>query len=103
MLPFDIGSEGTLWSWTIQDFLPKAPYNSGESEADFTPYGVGYVQMPCGIKVESRLTVAAPDQLKIGMPMHLAVAPYGHTMHGERIFTYVFSPTPSAMEGASHG
>lgn len=101
--PFDIGSEGTLWSWTIQDFLPKAPYNSGETEADFEPYGVGYVEMPSGIKIESRLTVADPGRLQIGMPMRLALAKYGHTMHGEPIFTFVFSPLQAATEGANHG
>jgi uncharacterized OB-fold protein len=49
--PWELGGEGTLWSWTLQGFLPKLPYNSGESEADFQPYGVGYVEMPCGVKV----------------------------------------------------
>lgn len=96
----DVGSEGILWSWTIQDFLPKAPYNSGETEADFKPYGVGYVEMPSGIKVESRLTVADPQALRIGMPMRLGLAQYGRTGDGESLFTFAFSP---ATEGAAHG
>lgn len=89
---FEIGSEGILWSWTIQGFLPKAPYDSGETEVDFKPYGVGYVEMPSGIKVESRLTVADPDELRIGMPMELAVAPYGVTPEGDQRLTFVFRP-----------
>lgn len=101
MLSFDLGSEGTLWSWTIQDFLPKSPYNSGETEADFQPYGVGYVQMPAGIKVETRLTVADPARLEIGMPMRLALAPYGKAPAGEPLYTFVFSPT--SMEGKNNG
>lgn len=103
MAAFDIGNEGILWSWTIQDFLPKAPYNSGETEADFKPYGVGYVQMPSGIKVESRLAASDPGQLRIGMPMRLAVAPYGKTPAGELLATFVFAPIETAMEGANHG
>lgn len=74
--PCDIGSRGSLWSWTIQAFLPKAPYDGGETEADFKPYGVGYVQMPGGIKIEGRLTVADPALLRIGMPMKLTLTPY---------------------------
>lgn len=103
MAAFDIGGEGILWSWTIQDFLPKAPYNSGETEADFKPYGVGYVQMPSGIKVESRLAAADPGRLRIGMAMRLAVAPYGKTQEGEPLATFVFAPIETAMEGATHG
>jgi uncharacterized OB-fold protein len=89
----DLGSEGILWSWTIQAFLPKPPYNSGETEADFAPYGVGYVEMPSGIKVESRLTIADPEKLSIGMPMALAVAPYGKTPEGAELLTFVFRPS----------
>src|SRR5690349_6587257 len=54
----DLGGEGTLWSWTIQGFCPKLPFDSGETDADFTPYGVGYVELASGLKVECRLTVA---------------------------------------------
>jgi uncharacterized OB-fold protein len=103
MTAFDLGSDGILWSWTIQDFLPKAPYNSGETEADFKPYGVGYVQMACGIKVESRLTVADPGQLKIGMAMRLDLQIYGKTPAGESLSTFVFSPVSAAKEGKQNG
>ena len=27
----ELGRRGTLWSWTIQAFLPKSPYDSGET------------------------------------------------------------------------
>lgn len=101
MVPFDLGHEGTLWSWTIQGFLPKSPYNSGETELDFKPYGVGYVEMPSGIKVESRLTIADADSLNIGMPMELVLIPYGKTAAGESVFTYAFAPATAS--GKEHG
>jgi uncharacterized OB-fold protein len=103
MESFDIGREGTLWSWTIQNFLPKSPYNSGETEADFKPYGVGYVEMASGVKIECRLSVADPAKLKIGMPMTLAVEPYGKAPEGESILTFVFFPTQQTMEGTGNG
>src|SRR5438046_1999824 len=44
---------GTLVSWTTQEFLPKEPYASGETEETFTPYGVGLVQLDDIVRVEA--------------------------------------------------
>ena len=68
MVPADLGNEGTLWTWTIQSFMPKTPYHTDETPETFTPYGVGYVELACGLKVESRLRENTPEQLTIGMP-----------------------------------
>ncbi|MOA60130.1 hypothetical protein D3C78_1849350 [compost metagenome] len=53
--------------------------------------------MPCGVKVESRLTVADPQQLRIGMPMELTLVRYGRTAAGEPLHTFAFAPL--AAEG----
>lgn len=92
MEPHALGREGRLWSWTIQGFQPKAPYKGGESEADFRPYGVGYVEMPSGVKVESRLTVADPALLKIGMPMALTLEAYRQVPGEAPVYTFAFAP-----------
>ncbi|HWI10652.1 MAG TPA: OB-fold domain-containing protein [Burkholderiaceae bacterium] len=89
---FDLGHRGRLWSWTVQDFCPKPPYDGAENEADFRSYGVGYVEMACGIKVESRLTLADPARLHIGMAMELTLDPYRHHTDGTAIHTYAFRP-----------
>lgn len=96
MSALDLGGHGRLWSWTVQAFLPKSPYNSGETEADFQPYGVGYVEMPCGVKVESRLTSADPALLSIGMPMQLTLVQYGARVDGSPLHTYAFTPAGDA-------
>ena len=101
MKAHDLGRDGTLWSWTIQGFLPKAPYDSSETPENFKPYGVGYVQMASGIKVESRLTVADPAELRIGMPLELTLVPYRATRDGSPIFTFAFCP--ATTKGARHG
>ena len=95
MSSFDLGRHGTLWSWTIQGFLPKAPYDSGETPETFQPYGVGYVEMESGIKVESRLTLADEAQLRIGMPLELTLIPYRTSSDGE-VHTFAFRPSTSA-------
>jgi len=92
----DLGSEGRLWSWTIQGFCPKTPYNSGETDADFKPFGVGYVEMASGLKVESRLTLADPARLHIGMTMELTLEPYRRLPQGEPVFTFAFGPAQEA-------
>lgn len=87
----DLGGAGTLWSWTIQAFAPKAPYDGGGADG-FVPYGVGYVELPSGLKVESRLTTADPTQLRIGMPMRLVLERYGRDAAGTPLLTYAFAP-----------
>lgn len=93
---FDLGSAGRLWSWTIQGFCPKPPYDSGETDADFTPYGVGYVELASGLKVESRLTVADPARLRIGMPMALTLQAYRRASDGAPVHTFAFEPVDPA-------
>ena len=67
-----LSRSGTLWSWTIQGFEPKAPYAGPQP---FMPYGVGYVELAGEVIVESRLTTTAG--LEIGMPMRLVIESFG--------------------------
>jgi uncharacterized protein len=82
-------TEGTLWSWTVQSFRPKAPFRGVEP---FEPYGVGYVELPGACIVESRLTTADPDRLQIGCPMRLTVIPFATDADGAELLTYAFAP-----------
>jgi uncharacterized OB-fold protein len=69
-----LARQGTLWTWTIQCFPPKSPPYAGDQES-FTPYGVGYVELPGEVRVEALLTVDDPDELEIGMPVELTLVP----------------------------
>ena len=87
---YALAREGTLWSWTIQGFPPKSPPYSGSAD-DFQPYGVGYVELGGKVRVEGILTTADPDQLEIGMTMHLVAIPAaGHEQEG--LLTFGFAP-----------
>jgi uncharacterized OB-fold protein len=95
----ELGDQGILWSWTIQTFMPKAPYKSDETAETFQPYGVGYVEMPGGVRVESRLLPNKPEDLQIGMPMQLDIIPFrtdGTDGSGDQIMTFRFSPVKEA-------
>jgi len=83
---------GTLWTWTVQGFLPKSPpYKGPETPKDFAPYGVGYVELPGAVKVETRLTTADPAELCIGREMELVILPFT-TADGDELVTFAFQP-----------
>jgi uncharacterized OB-fold protein len=84
---------GTLWTFTTQEFLPKnPPYAGTESAEDFTPYGVGYVELPDHVMVEARLTESSADRLRIGMEMELVIEPFLVNDSGDEVMTFAFRP-----------
>jgi uncharacterized protein len=84
---------GTLWSWTIQGFRPKSPPYTGPDEC--VSYGVGYIDLGV-VKVESRLTVSTPEELAIGMDMHMVMIPWSVDADGTEVLTYAFAPVLGA-------
>lgn len=86
---------GTLWTFTTQDFLPKEPYAGGETADSFAGYGVGMVELGGEVRVEGRLTVADPAQLRIGMELELVVVPFREDADGT-VLTYAFAPVGGA-------
>jgi uncharacterized protein len=82
---------GTLWTWTTQDFLPKEPYASGETDETFRPYGVGLVQLGDEVRVEARLTEADPAKLDFGMEVRLVVVPFREDGDTTTV-TFAFEP-----------
>ncbi|MEO0998275.1 MAG: OB-fold domain-containing protein [Pseudomonadota bacterium] len=88
----ELPRRGTLWTWTVQRFLPKAPYAGSVSPATFEPYGVGYVELPGAVRVEARLTEADPGRLAIGMPMEVVFAPFLTDADGTEVIGFAFRP-----------
>ena len=87
-----LARRGTLWTWTTQGFLPKAPYAGPETEESFEPYTIGYVELPGEVRVETRLTENDPDRLEIGMEMELVGVPFRRDEDGNEIVTFAFAP-----------
>ena len=85
-----MGREGRLWTWTIQSFMPKDPYYTDETPETFVPYGVGYVELDCGLRVESRLRENTPDALTIGMEMEMEIIPVRQAENGTEWVTFQF-------------
>ena len=85
---------GRLWAWTTQHFPPPSPPYAGPTGKDFVPFGVGYVELPGELRVESRLTEADPDALHAGMEMELVVVPFATDSDGNEIVNFAFRPLP---------
>ena len=86
-----LARRGTLWAWTTQSFPPPPPY-VGPSGKEFVPFGVGYVELPGEVKVESRLTEADSARLRNGMEMELAIVPFRTDDDGNEVVTFAFRP-----------
>lgn len=84
----ELPRQGRLWSFTVQAFRPKTPYQGPE---DFTPYGVGYVDLGA-VLVESRLAENDPERLRIGMPVELVLEPFRTDPDGTDVLTFAFAP-----------
>jgi uncharacterized protein len=83
--PIELSRAGTLWSWTAVTAPP--PGYAGE-----TPYGVGVVELPEGIRVITRLTVNDPASLILHDPMELRIVPLHIDADGNDVITFAFAP-----------
>jgi uncharacterized OB-fold protein len=88
-----LSRRGALWSWTVQGFRPKTPYTG---TAAYEPYGVGYVELPGQLIVETRLVVTDPEHLVIGMPVQLALVPFRDDDSGP-VHTFAFVAAESGL------
>ena len=94
----ELSTTGKLWSWTIQGFPPKSPpYARQETPEKFIPYGVGYVELPEKVLVETRLTRNNPDELKIGMDMELVIDKLIEDEEGNEIMYFAFKPVEEVV------
>ena len=93
MRQIPLKTQGTLWSWTVQGFLPKSPpYAGQETLENFKPYGVGYVELEGQVRVETRLKESDPEKLNIGIPMELVFDKFMEDEEGNDIISFSFAP-----------
>lgn len=91
-----LAEEGTLWSWTVQRFPPPSP-PFVRSGPEFTPFGLGYVELPGQVIVESLLTECDPARLRIGMPMRVTAFEVP-VESGETVTTFAFAPLEARQD-----
>ncbi|HEX5367089.1 MAG TPA: OB-fold domain-containing protein [Acidimicrobiales bacterium] len=81
----DLGPVGKLYAWT---FL-HVPRMGQVSFGDTGGYGVGQVDLPEGVRVQSVLS-GGPDDWSIGDDMALTTFPVGKDDDGEELVTFRF-------------
>jgi uncharacterized OB-fold protein len=65
-----VNGDGTIWSYTVQRFAPKAPpYVPTGNE--FEPFVVAYIQTSDGIRIEGIVEDIAVDEVRIGAQVRL--------------------------------
>lgn len=85
-----LAREGTIWSWTVQRFPPKAPPYAGPEA--FEPFALAYVELAGEVIVESRLTGIDFGALACGLPVRLTTIPFVEAADGVTLTTYAFEP-----------
>ena len=89
----ELATEGTLYTYTTQEFPPPLPYKGPRSSDEFRPYIVGFVELADGLLVES-LIVDVDDiaTLRIGDTLVSTIFEFT-TADGHTLLTYAFKPT----------
>ncbi|MEU8803113.1 zinc ribbon domain-containing protein [Spirillospora sp. NPDC048819] len=93
-----LARSGTLWTWTSQGFLPKAPFNGEFAATDpFEPWFVGVVELPGQLRVEAILVGCPEGGPAIGMPMRTVTMPFRTDEDGREVVTFAFTPEEGDM------
>jgi uncharacterized OB-fold protein len=89
--PLELSTEGTLYTFTTQEFAPPLPYKGSRDPKKFKPYVVGFVELAEGLLVESLIIDAAAGDLRIGEPLVSATTTL-ETEAGDTLLTFAFRP-----------
>jgi uncharacterized OB-fold protein len=87
----ELSTEGTLYTYTTQEFPPPLPYKGVRDPKLFRPYVVGFVELPEGVLVEALIVGATADQLKIGQRL-VSTTTTLETEDGKSLVTFAFRP-----------
>lgn len=93
---------GSVWAWTTQGFLPKAPYLGADDKDGFRPWVVASVELPGALRVEAPLVGITPDDVEVGLPVELAIVPLAKDADGTEIMSFAFGPGGAGSVRAGH-
>jgi uncharacterized protein len=88
-----LSSTGILHSYTVQRYRPPRPF----AMEPWSPYALGLVDLPEGVRVMGMLTGVAMDQIRIDAPVELVVEPLYHDEEGQPVLTYKFALSPTRI------
>ncbi|CNH51400.1 putative nucleic-acid-binding protein containing a Zn-ribbon [Mycobacterium tuberculosis] len=89
--PIELSTEGTLYTYTTQEFPPPLPYKGNRDPKVFQPYVVGFVELAEGVLVEALIVDAIPAELRMGQPL-VSTTTTLETADGRSLETFAFRP-----------
>lgn len=90
---------GTVWAWTTQGFLPKAPYLGADKKDEFRPWVVASVELPGTVRVEAPLVGVTPSDVEVGLPVELTIVPLSKDAEGNDVMSFAFAPAGAVSTG----
>ncbi|MCW2690399.1 MAG: hypothetical protein JWR37_5289 [Mycobacterium sp.] len=87
----ELSTEGTLYTFTTQEYAPPLPYK-GDRKEGFKPYVVGFVELPEGVLVETLVIGAQAGELRIGQKLVSTTTELNNTVDGNTYTTFAFTP-----------
>ena len=90
----ELGTRGTLWTWTVQGFPPKAPPYVGDTDPQtFLPFGVGYVELPGEVQGRGPADRGRPAAARASAwRWSSCVVPLTIDDDGNEVVTFAFAP-----------
>ena len=79
---------GRLYSYTVQEYRPPPLF---KMEA-WSPYAIGVIELPEGLRVMGMLTGLTLDEIAIDMAVELTVDALYRDEQGREVMTYKFKP-----------
>ena len=92
--PIELATEGTLYTYTTQEFAPPLPYKGNRDPKVFKPYVVGFVELAEGVLIESLIVGVNPAELRIGQSL-VSTTTTLETADGQSLLTFAFRPADS--------
>lgn len=89
--PVELSTEGTLYTYTTQEFPPPLPYKGIRDPKVFRPYAVGFVELAEGVLVETLIVDATAADLRIGQRL-VSTTTTLETEDGRSLLTFAFRP-----------
>jgi len=89
--PIELSTEGTLYTYTTQEFVPPLPYKGNRSPDVFKPYLVGFVELAEGVLVETLIVGVEPADVRIGQRL-VSTTTALETADGQSLVTFAFRP-----------
>jgi uncharacterized OB-fold protein len=87
----ELSTEGTLYTYTTQEFPPPLPYKGNRDPKVFEPYVVGFVELAEGVLVETLIVGVAASELRIGQALVSTIFTL-QPVEGDPVLTFAFRP-----------